>query len=50
MRFLRWDISGLHVLCSELWGGPSNTYKYLTDSDLDWAQQLRRQALLDQRG
>lgn len=23
-----------------LWGGPSQTYKYLTDSNTDWAQQL----------
>jgi 4-amino-4-deoxy-L-arabinose transferase-like glycosyltransferase len=26
---------------NELWGGPSNTYKYLTDSNTDWAQQLK---------
>ena len=26
---------------NELWGGPSNTYKYLTDSNVDWGQQLR---------
>jgi 4-amino-4-deoxy-L-arabinose transferase-like glycosyltransferase len=25
---------------NELWGGPSNTYKLLTDSNTDWAQQL----------
>jgi hypothetical protein len=25
---------------NELWGGPSRTYKYLTDSNTDWAQQL----------
>jgi 4-amino-4-deoxy-L-arabinose transferase-like glycosyltransferase len=25
---------------NELWGGPSKTYKYLTDSNTDWAQQL----------
>jgi tetratricopeptide (TPR) repeat protein len=25
---------------NELWGGPSQTYKYLTDSNTDWAQQL----------
>ena len=25
---------------NELWGGPSKTYKYLTDSSTDWAQQL----------
>ncbi|HMD43282.1 MAG TPA: glycosyltransferase family 39 protein [Candidatus Acidoferrum sp.] len=26
---------------NELWGGPSQTYKYLTDSNSDWAQQLK---------
>jgi 4-amino-4-deoxy-L-arabinose transferase-like glycosyltransferase len=26
---------------NELWGGPSNTYKYLTDSNTDWGQQLK---------
>jgi len=25
---------------NELWGGPSKTYKYLSDSNADWAQQL----------
>ncbi len=25
---------------NEFWGGPSNTYKYLTDSNTDWGQQL----------
>jgi Dolichyl-phosphate-mannose-protein mannosyltransferase len=25
---------------NEFWGGPSRTYKYLTDSNTDWAQQL----------
>ena len=25
---------------NELWGGPSQTYKHLTDSNTDWAQQL----------
>ena len=36
---------------NELWGGPSNTYKYLTDSNVDWAQQLKATKLyLDQRG
>jgi Dolichyl-phosphate-mannose-protein mannosyltransferase/Tetratricopeptide repeat len=25
---------------NEFWGGPSQTYKYLTDSNTDWAQQL----------
>jgi 4-amino-4-deoxy-L-arabinose transferase-like glycosyltransferase len=36
---------------NELWGGPSQTYKYLTDSNVDWAQQLKSTKLyLDQRG
>jgi 4-amino-4-deoxy-L-arabinose transferase-like glycosyltransferase len=36
---------------NELWGGPSNTYKYLTDSNVDWGQQLKAtRAYLDQRG
>ncbi len=26
---------------NELWGGPSQTYKYLTDSNVDWGQQLK---------
>ena len=26
---------------NELWGGPANTYKYLSDSNADWAQQLK---------
>jgi Dolichyl-phosphate-mannose-protein mannosyltransferase len=25
---------------NELWGGPSQTYRYLTDSNVDWGQQL----------
>ena len=25
---------------NEAWGGPANTYKYLTDSSVDWGQQL----------
>lgn len=36
---------------NELWGGPSQTYKYLTDSNSDWAQQLKSvKKYLDQRG
>jgi tetratricopeptide (TPR) repeat protein len=36
---------------NELWGGPSNTYKYLSDSNADWAQQLKgTKQYLDQRG
>ena len=36
---------------NELWGGPSNTYKYLTDSNVDWGQQLKAtKQYLDQRG
>ena len=26
---------------NELWGGPANTYKYLSDSNTDWGQQLK---------
>jgi len=26
---------------NELWGGPSKTYKHLTDSNVDWGQQLK---------
>jgi len=26
---------------NELWGGPANTYRYLTDSNVDWGQQLQ---------
>ena len=36
---------------NELWGGPSATYKYLTDSNTDWGQQLiGTKRYLDQRG
>jgi 4-amino-4-deoxy-L-arabinose transferase-like glycosyltransferase len=36
---------------NELWGGPSQTYKYLTDSNVDWAQQLKTtKRYLDKRG
>lgn len=36
---------------NELWGGPSNTYKYLSDSNVDWAQQLKAtKRYLDGRG
>lgn len=26
---------------NEFWGGPANTYRYLSDSNTDWAQQLK---------
>ena len=36
---------------NELWGGPSQTYKYLTDSNVDWAQQLKStQRYLNKKG
>lgn len=36
---------------NEIWGGPSQTYKYLTDSNADWGQQLKSvKQYLDQRG
>jgi hypothetical protein len=35
---------------NELWGGPANTYKYLSDSNVDWGQQLKSvKTYLDQR-
>ncbi len=36
---------------NELWGGPSQTYRYLTDSNADWGQQLKSvKRYLDERG
>ena len=36
---------------NELWGGPANTYKYLSDSNADWGQQLKAtKKYLDGRG
>jgi len=36
---------------NEFWGGPANTYKYLTDSNTDWGQQLKAvRKYLDNRG
>jgi hypothetical protein len=36
---------------NEFWGGPANTYKYLTDSNADWGQELKAvKKYLDQRG
>jgi hypothetical protein len=36
---------------NEFWGGPANTYKYLTDSNTDWGQQLKAvKEYLDNRG
>ena len=36
---------------NELWGGPSQTHKYLTDSNADWGEQLKSvKQYLDQRG
>jgi 4-amino-4-deoxy-L-arabinose transferase-like glycosyltransferase len=36
---------------NEFWGGPSQTYKYLTDSNSDWGQQLKSvKQYLDRRG
>src|SRR5258708_19349856 len=41
-----------YLACSnEFWGGPANTYKYLTDSNTDWGQQLKAvEKYLDNRG
>ena len=36
---------------NELWGGPTQTYKYLTDSNADWGQQLKSvKRYVDQHG
>ena len=36
---------------NEFWGGPTKTYRYLTDSNSDWGQQLRSlRRYLDARG
>jgi hypothetical protein len=36
---------------NEVWGGPANTYKNLTDSNTDWGQQLKGvKSYLDERG
>ena len=36
---------------NEFWGGPANTYRYLTDSNTDWGQQLKViKKYLDNRG
>jgi hypothetical protein len=36
---------------NELWGGPSSVHKYLSDSNVDWAQQLiATKKYLDARG
>jgi 4-amino-4-deoxy-L-arabinose transferase-like glycosyltransferase len=36
---------------NEIWGGPANTYKVLTDSNVDWGQQLKlTKKYLEERG
>jgi hypothetical protein len=36
---------------NEAWGGPTRTYRYLTDSNTDWGQQLKAtRAYVDQHG
>jgi len=36
---------------NELWGGPTNVHKYLTDSTTDWGQQLKAvKRYVDERG
>jgi 4-amino-4-deoxy-L-arabinose transferase-like glycosyltransferase len=36
---------------NEAWGGPSQTYRYLTDSNTDWGQQLKAtRAYVDEHG
>ena len=62
-RYAAWGLLTLHALTSahafpnyvpysnEIWGGPSQTYKVLTDSNVDWGQQLKQtKAYLDARG
>lgn len=41
-----------HIAYSnELWGGPANTYKLLSDSNADWGEQLKEtKKYLDERG
>lgn len=34
------DSPNYMAYANEAWGGPSKTYKYLSDSNTDWAQQL----------
>ncbi len=39
------------AFANELWGGPANTHKYLSDANVDWAQQLiATRKYLDQNG
>jgi hypothetical protein len=35
-----WAYPNYMAYANEAWGGPKQTYKYLTDSNADWAQQL----------
>jgi len=36
---------------NEMWGGSANTWKYLSDSNIDWAEQLKEtKRYLDERG
>jgi 4-amino-4-deoxy-L-arabinose transferase-like glycosyltransferase len=35
-----WAYPNYMAYSNEFWGGPTETYKYLTDSNADWAQQL----------
>ena len=51
-------VSSLHAFptsyiayANELWGGPTNIHKYLTDSTTDWGQQLKAvKRYIDRRG
>jgi 4-amino-4-deoxy-L-arabinose transferase-like glycosyltransferase len=41
---------GYMAYANEIWGGPSQTHRYLGDANVDWAQQLKATKLyLDQR-
>ena len=47
----RWSYPNYIAYANEAWGGPTQTYKYLTDSNTDWGQQLiATKAYVDQHG
>ena len=47
LAFVWHALSSVHVMpnyisyANELWGGPANTYKYLSDSNTDWGQAIK---------
>lgn len=45
-----WAYPNSIAYANELWGGPSQTHRYLSDSNTDWGQQLRAvKKYLDER-